>query len=977
MSIMKNSKWMSLWRFPRLHWVPVSAMTFLWACLCPLSLFASDEVLFIDDVLPILELHCVGCHSEDDAEGGLALDSYEALMKGGETGLSVTAGEPGSSRLLLLASGKMEPVMPPDDADGPSDEELAILAAWVEQGAIGPKGHPPLRRTLRTPEIATAEGVVSAITAVDANEPSQLAAVARFGGVSVTDAEGIEVCRITGFPGKVNGLEFAVDGKQILIASGLTGAFGEAYLIDLEKALSNSVGNVVNVSLADAGDGCVTFQGHRDAIYEVAISHDGTRVATGSYDRQVILWDAKSGQIRHQLKGHNGAIFDVAFAPDDRVLATASADETVKIWDVKSGNRVATLGQPEGEVHCVEFTPDADVLVAVSADNRLRAWKYFGADPSRLPKLVATRFIDETSLVAMKILPAGKGFVVISEAGNIKIVDRETWGIVKELESLGDSANDLAIAAGGGSVLIAMNDGRLVNRKLKRTWGNQEPVRDSEVAIPPVFMKFGDPIHSNESQLRSSIDQRTLPTLQRNSTVMGTIGEPAEVDRYKWSASRGEVWAIDVDAISDAKEATAVASGDRSTRLDPVVQIENDRGNIVERVRLQAVRDSYFTFRGKDSMQSADFRMFAWQEMKLNDFLYAAGEVTKLWMHPRGPDSGFNVYPGTGNRWTYFGTSHSVHALGEPAYIVRPLQADESPMANGLPVFSIGYRNDDDPSRLAGKISRLLFQTPADGDYTVALTDTRGEGGPDYGYRLRVRPAAPDFVASLESPEKSLLVGAGREFSVRIRRLDGFDGPVTFRIESLPVGVRSSGPITVEAGQESAVGVIWIDPDSELAKSGEVSGVQPVATAVATINGLRVEKAVGKLVLPAIQRDLPHAVPRIRIGHSESASGGVADQWPTLRIRRGQTVTATVELARRPEFDAEVRFGKEFAGRNAAHGVVVDNIGLSGLLVLKGESERELFITADPESARGRRLFHLKAEIDGGVTSMPIWIEVE
>ena len=65
-------------------------------------------------------------------------------------------------------------------------------------------------------------------------------------------------------------------------------------------------------------------------------------------------------------------------------------------------------------------------------------------------------------------------------------------------------------------------------------------------------------------------------------------------------------------------------------------------------------------------MQSNDFRLFGWQEIGLDQYLYSNGEVTKTWMHPRGPDSGFDVYPGTGTRYTYFGTTHTTHALGEP-----------------------------------------------------------------------------------------------------------------------------------------------------------------------------------------------------------------------------------------------------------------------------------------------------------------------
>ena len=61
------------------------------------------------------------------------------------------------------------------------------------------------------------------------------------------------------------------------------------------------------------------------------------------------------------------------------------------------------------------------------------------------------------------------------------------------------------------------------------------------------------------------------------------------------------------------------------------------------------MRDSWVTFRGKDSNTSGDFR-FKWDEMNLNQYLYVNGEVVKLWYYPRGPDSGYIVYPGTGNR---------------------------------------------------------------------------------------------------------------------------------------------------------------------------------------------------------------------------------------------------------------------------------------------------------------------------------------
>ena len=69
-------------------------------------------------------------------------------------------------------------------------------------------------------------------------------------------------------------------------------------------------------------------------------------------------------------------------------------------------------------------------------------------------------------------------------------------------------------------------------------------------------------------------------------------------------------------------------------------------------------------------------------------------------------------------------------------------------------------------------------------------------------------------------------------------------------------------------------------------------------------------------------------------------------------------------------------FGGEHSGRNLPHGVYVDNIGLNGLTLLVGESEREFFITAAKWVPETTRPFHLRAEVEGNQTSWPVKLHV-
>ena len=92
-------------------------------------------------------------------------------------------------------------------------------------------------------------------------------------------------------------------------------------------------------------------------------------------------------------------------------------------------------------------------------------------------------------------------------------------------------------------------------------------------------------------------------------------------------------------------------------------------------------------------------------------------------------------------------------------------------------------------------------------------------------------------------------------------------------------------------------------------------------------------------------------------------------------IAPGETITARV-VATRVDFDQRIQLGKEDSGRNLPHGVFVDNVGLSGLLIVPGQDEREFFIRAAKGVPESTRYFHLVAAGDGGQASRPAILHV-
>lgn len=895
------------------------------------------------DVAPVLTKYCAGCHNGDDHEGEFSVESFDEIQKGGEHGAAILPGDPGTSRLIRLLTGA-EPKMPPEDKPQPTADEIALLKAWIEGGAKGPAGKEPDRTMLKVPTITPKEGLPDPVTALDWSADGKWLAVAQFGRVELRSATDLKPAfTLEGIAGKVTAIHFA-GNDRLVTASGVPGLAGQAIVWDL--ASRKPIREI---------------RGHRDVLYDAELSPDGKSLATCSYDRKIILWNAETGEQIRSFDGHTGSVYDVAFSPDGTTLASASADDTCKVWQVATGERLDTLSQPLKEAYSVAFTPNGESIVATGADSRIRQWKFISREkPEINPQLIA-RFAHEAGVTQLRFSGDGRYLVTAAEDRTVKLWDAGTLLEIKEYGKQPDVVQSLAFSPDGARFAVGRVNGSV---EILATVPVPTPaatpavasVASSAAAVSPMV----ETTEKEPNNLPGEATAITIPATLKG-TIHGKAGNQPDSDLYKFSAKAGEEWVIEVNAARS------------KSPLDSFIEVLDPQGQPVERVILQAVRDSYFTFRGKDGDQTGDFRVFNWEEMELNEYLYSNGEVVKLWLYPRGPDSGFTVYPGSGNRYGYFDTTPLSHALGEPCYIVDPLPPGTEIVPNGLPVFRLNYQNDDSAKRDLGADSKLTFTAPSDGEYLVRIRDVRGTESDKHTYSMVIRPRQPDFTVSLATKDPTVNVGSAKEFRVNVNRKDDFDGPIRVDITGLPPGFTATTPVTIEAGQNSALGVIMAAPDAP-APTPENSKTTKL-TATATIRGAEVTHDVNNF------GEIKRAdAPKLRVEIVAATDGAKVtdpgDGSPLqVDIAPGQTIMLKV-LAHRNGYDGNVPFGNEDSGRNLPHGLIVDNIGLNGLLILEKQTERNFFITAAKWSPDQDRLFHLQTSVEGAQSTRPVLLRV-
>jgi WD40 repeat protein len=159
-------------------------------------------------------------------------------------------------------------------------------------------------------------------------------------------------------------------------------AVGEAALGALRKAAESAADEEIRTTASAIAEeierkysGLVRIlTGHGHRVNGVAISADGKRAVSTSWDGLVRYWNLENGEVIHEMKGHGSPVMSVALSGDGKRALTGSSDQTMRLWDLEAGKELRSFAGHPHTVWDVVFSPDGKQALSGCSDGIARLW---------------------------------------------------------------------------------------------------------------------------------------------------------------------------------------------------------------------------------------------------------------------------------------------------------------------------------------------------------------------------------------------------------------------------------------------------------------------------------------------------------------------------------------------------------------------------------------------------------------------------
>lgn len=312
----------------------------------------------------------------------------------------------------------------------------------------------------------------------------------------------------------------------------------------------------------------ISLVGHGDTVRAVAFSPDGTRLASVSQDKTLKLWDTRTGQKPMFIRAHSDRVVAVDFNNDGTRLASASFDGTFKLWDVQTGQEIVTIPSYSDEappaMYCVAFSPNGAYVTFTGPDNQVKLLD--GRTGAELRSFQG----HESSICGVDFDSESKRLVSGSLDQTVKLWDIESGKEIHTLKGL--TGNVISVAFSPDSTRVAVCDDLMIKlwdtqsgRVIKSLEGHTRSVHD--VAFSRDGGRLASASNDNTIRIWDSQSGKEITVLRGHSAGVYRIAFSPEGKRIASTSfdSALKLWDTQTGQETLSIEASAHGKKDQET----------------------------------------------------------------------------------------------------------------------------------------------------------------------------------------------------------------------------------------------------------------------------------------------------------------------------------------------------------------------------------------------------------------------------
>lgn len=202
----------------------------------------------------------------------------------------------------------------------------------------------------------------------------------------------------------------------------------------------------------------VELRGHGGPVRAVAISPDGSRAITGSFDATAIIWAMETGTASRVLQFHDSQVNAVLVLGGGR-YATAGQDGRIALWSEAGREPVRILSGHGGPVVALALSPDASRIASAAWDRTIRLWPLDGGEPQVLEghgdNVNAVAFLPDGTL-------ASGGYDATIRLWSAEGAALDTLALPSPVNALAALGDRLVAGSADGHVRLLARDGSIL-----------------------------------------------------------------------------------------------------------------------------------------------------------------------------------------------------------------------------------------------------------------------------------------------------------------------------------------------------------------------------------------------------------------------------------------------------------------------------------------------------------------------------------